>query len=393
MNQRLSLAGAMGLGAGLMYLFDPDKGRRRRALVRDQIISALSGIDDCVNATAKDILYRLEGIAAEARACFRAEEVPDGLLFQRVRSKLGRVVSHPHAVHVSVQSGRIILGGPILKREVDALLDCITAMRGVREIDNRLDVHEQAGSIPALQGGRGRPGERFNLMEANWAPATRLLAGAVGAGLMANCLARRTPAATLPGTAGFALLMRSLTNTDFGRLFGLTGGRGVVEVHKTITIRAPLEDVFRLFAHYETFPRVMSAVQEVRKLEGDRSYWIAKGPGGVPLTWTAQIARYVPHQIIAWRSEPGSVIANAGTIRFDPAEDGGTRVDLCLSYTPPAGLLGHFAARLFGADPKALMDDDLVRLKGLIEEGKTRTPEHGRVARQEVAAATARSAF
>lgn len=28
--------GAAGLGAGLMYLSDPDRGKRRRALVRDQ---------------------------------------------------------------------------------------------------------------------------------------------------------------------------------------------------------------------------------------------------------------------------------------------------------------------------------------------------------------------
>ena len=33
----LALLGAMGIGAALMYFLDPDSGRRRRALVKDQV--------------------------------------------------------------------------------------------------------------------------------------------------------------------------------------------------------------------------------------------------------------------------------------------------------------------------------------------------------------------
>jgi hypothetical protein len=39
-------------------------------------------------------------------------------------------------------------------------------------------------------------------------------------------------------------------------------------------------------------------------------------------------------------------------------------------YNAPAGALGHAVAKLFGADPKSELDDDLVRLKSLIEYGK-----------------------
>jgi uncharacterized membrane protein len=38
-----------------------------------------------------------------------------------------------------------------------------------------------------------------------------------------------------------------------------------------------------------------------------------------------------------------------------------------MSYDPPAGILGHGVAKLFGADPSNQMDDDLVRLKSYIE--------------------------
>ena len=56
-----------------------------------------------------------------------------------------------------------------------------------------------------------------------------------------------------------------------------------------------------------------------------------------------------------------------------------------MSYCPPAGILGHTVARLFGADPKSEIDDDMVRLKSLLEVGKTRA--HGEtVWRDEVGA-------
>jgi uncharacterized membrane protein len=42
-----------------------------------------------------------------------------------------------------------------------------------------------------------------------------------------------------------------------------------------------------------------------------------------------------------------------------------------MSYTPPAGAIGHAVAALFGADPKRAMDEDMVRLKSILEDGKT----------------------
>src|SRR5262249_33201328 len=134
-------------------------------------------------------------------------------------------------------------------------------------------------------------------------------------------------------------------------------------------------------------------VREVRDLGNGRSHWAAEGPAGIPVRWDAVITRFVPNQLLAWRSEPGSVIANAGILRFEATPEGNTRVDIRLSYNPPGGALGHFAARLFGADLKSLMDEDLVRLKGLSEEGQTSTPKEGPVSRQEVTASEPRPAL
>jgi hypothetical protein len=58
-----------------------------------------------------------------------------------------------------------------------------------------------------------------------------------------------------------------------------------------------------------------------------------------------------------------------------------------MSYNPVAGALGHAIATLFRVDPKRTLDEDLVRLKSLLEEGKTRA-HHEPVAREEVLEST-----
>ncbi|HZA98052.1 MAG TPA: hypothetical protein VE399_04690, partial [Gemmatimonadales bacterium] len=74
-------------------------------------------------------------------------------------------------------------------------------------------------------------------------------------------------------------------------------------------------------------------------------------------------------------SVEGAPVENAGTVRFRPNPDGSTQVDIKLTYNPPGGALGHAAASLLGADPKRAMDEDMVRLKSLLEEGKTRADQ------------------
>jgi uncharacterized membrane protein len=95
-----------------------------------------------------------------------------------------------------------------------------------------------------------------------------------------------------------------------------------------------------------------------------------------------------PNRVIAWKSEPDTAAGNAGIVRFDPVEKGGTRVTVRLSYNPPAGAIGHAIATLFNRNPKQAMDEDLVRLKSLVEMGKTRS-DGEQVRREEVGSPTA----
>jgi uncharacterized membrane protein len=212
---------------------------------------------------------------------------------------------------------------------------------------------------------------------ANRAPyALRLLGGA----LALYGLSRR-------GTVG-----AMLRNLGTGMLVGATGRkafthlrvpaldrRRAVDIQKTLYIEAPIEQVYAFWSNYENFPLFMSHVREVEDLGEGRSHWSVSGPGGVPIEWNAALTQQTPNEVIAWRSETGSMLENAGIIRFVP-QGSGTRVDLRLCYHPPAGGAGQAVAELLGTDPRAKLNEDLGRMKALLE-ATTRSEPHGKESR------------
>jgi uncharacterized membrane protein len=382
MDKKLVLISGLGLGAGLMYLFDPDRGRRRRALVRDKAVHTLHQASDAFDKTSRDAGNRLSGLVAEAGSLFKREEVIDDVLVARVRAKLGRAVAHPHAIRVAAKEGEVTLKGPVLADEVEYLLKCISSVPGVKGVENKLEVYEEAGNVPDLQGGVARAGEGAALVGA-LSPTARLLVGAAG-GALALYGARRRDAVGLGLEAvGLGLFVRGLTNLAVKDLVGLKGDHGI-SIQKTINIAAPVERVFETWSRHENFPRFMSHVREVKDLGEGRYHWTVAGPAGIPIEWEAEITEQVPNQLLAWESVPGSRIAQSGVTRFQSNGDGSTRVDVKLSYHPPAGAVGHAIARLFGADPKSEMDADLMRLKSFIETGQ---PPHDAAERRMAAQA------
>jgi gas vesicle protein len=62
-----AFAGAFGIGALVMYFFDPVSGNRRRGLLRDQLQHTRHEIGDYAEGTAKDLRNRAYGLVAEAR--------------------------------------------------------------------------------------------------------------------------------------------------------------------------------------------------------------------------------------------------------------------------------------------------------------------------------------
>jgi uncharacterized membrane protein len=266
----------LGLGATLMYLMDPDAGRKRRGDLRNRIDATARKVQHGTDVVVKDAANRAQGLMVETR-----------------RNAIA-------------------------------------------------------------------PWTRTH-----WAPSQRALAGGLGAALATWGLLRGGLKGALLVAAGGTLAARAAANED---LKSLVKGKGIY-IEKTVHIDAPVETVFAYWRNLENFPQWMSHVREVRYVGGDRFHWIVDGPAGVPVEWDSELLNVKQNQEMTWRSVEGSSIEHTGRVRFEPDGDG-TRVHVQLRYAPPGGVLGHAVAKAFGADPKREMDDDLQRLKSLIETGR-----------------------
>jgi hypothetical protein len=192
MDNRALLAG-VGVGAAIAFILDPDRGARRRALVRDKVVHGARTTKEAVNATICDMSNRARGIAAATRARWSNGRVDDVKLLERVRAKLGRVSSHARAIDVQVTDGEVTLRGPILADELDNVLATTRSVPGVALVISELEPHESAERVPSLQGKGRVAGSRLDILQSNWAPATRALVGvsALAAAGVAVAYARR----------------------------------------------------------------------------------------------------------------------------------------------------------------------------------------------------------
>lgn len=180
------VAGSLGAGAALMCLLDPARGKARRRQLLDRAQSAGRQSGKLADQIKHDIANHARGLAAQTRSFWRHEIVPDEKLAGRVRTKLGRWTSHPHAINVRVERGRVILGGPILADEVERLLAVLARIPGVTKVENRLEMHASAEGVPMLQGGTPKR------KSTNWKSLLRVL-GMVGMALLTRA-ERKKPA-------------------------------------------------------------------------------------------------------------------------------------------------------------------------------------------------------
>jgi uncharacterized membrane protein len=296
------------------------------------------------------------------------------VLQERVRAALGRVVSHPHAIKVDASDGHVILSGPILAAEEHRLVYAVQAVAGVKDVETRFDSHTQPANVPSLQGGTSRPPSptRLDIRQQYWAPATRAVVGSSGAMLVAVGVVRRDRIGLGLVAAGAALATRALTNLEFRRLVGIGAGRRAIDVQKTITVDLSVDRVFAFWDDLANLPTIMRHVREVRLTRDPRQWhWTVSGAAtAVPIEFDTVVTKRVPNRVLAWKTTEGSVVGHAGLVRFDALDADRTRIQIRLSYNPPGGALGHSVLAIFGADPKSLLDEDLVRMKTALETGR-----------------------
>jgi uncharacterized membrane protein len=192
-------------------------------------------------------------------------------------------------------------------------------------------------------------------------PISRLIAMAIGGGLLYR---------TATGESPIERLAQLIPSTgDYGE------GREI-HVQSNITVSADPDEIFRFWRNLENLPRFMQHLDSVRQIDDRRSHWKAIGPAGTRFQWDAEIVREEPGRELAWQSLPGASVSSRGVVMFRPASSGqGTEIEVRMEYRPPAGRLGAAIARLFGEEPQQQIDDDLQRLRRMVDAGELHSIE------------------
>lgn len=138
-----------------------------------------------------------------------------------------------------------------------------------------------------------------------------------------------------------------------------------------VTIARPRTDVYRLWRDFTNLPRFIAHVEHIEVLTPHRSRWTVRAPMGRLVSWTSYITEEIENERIAWESEGSAEVPNFGWVEFRDAPGGrGTEVRALIAYRPPYGEAGRLVNILFRETPAHQMQDDLRRLKQIMETGE-----------------------
>ena len=103
-----------------------------------------------------------------------------------------------------------------------------------------------------------------------------------------------------------------------------------MRVEKDITVNAPIDRVYAMWADFESFPSFMKHVESVTRTGEDTLHWKAK-LGPIEKEWDAKVQAMVPNRSVTWRSVSGA--DNAGAVTL--SERGNiTQMHVVIEYDP-----------------------------------------------------------
>ena len=129
------------VGAALAYLFDPQGGRRRRAVLRDRTAAVVRrsgrrtvGAGRAVAAEAYGVSQKVQHLREEPK------DYDDATLAQKVQSEIFRDPDVPKGqINVNAEDGVVVLRGEVERPELmEELVARTRKVQGVRDVQNLL---------------------------------------------------------------------------------------------------------------------------------------------------------------------------------------------------------------------------------------------------------------
>jgi osmotically-inducible protein OsmY len=139
MRKLLSL---IGLGAALTYFFDPQQGRRRRAMAQDRVGAMFRRTARRGEQLKRSASAEVQGVVQKSK---HLEEEPKGpfddvTLARKVETEIFRDAEVPKGqINVNAENGKIVLRGEVGQPEmIRDLEDRARSVQGVSDVENLL---------------------------------------------------------------------------------------------------------------------------------------------------------------------------------------------------------------------------------------------------------------
>lgn len=133
---------SLGLGAFLMWLFDPDRGSSRRAILQDKLGATFRRASGRAQRRARYASGQVVGMKEKVSKVASGEKFPadDQTLLAKIQSEaLGGSVVPKERINVNVQDGIAFLRGQLDTREqIDEIEQSVRKVEGVIDVRNLL---------------------------------------------------------------------------------------------------------------------------------------------------------------------------------------------------------------------------------------------------------------
>ena len=145
----------MAVGAGLMYMMDPEVGSRRRLQAREAAGRYMHRTQDTMRQQAQRLSGRgrQEDMTRGAETMTSQQDTMDDIdLREKIRSRLQERIDNADRIEIEVSGGMVTLSGSAKTHEVDRIIDAASTLPNVRSVINRISVQGQPTGSSGMPG-------------------------------------------------------------------------------------------------------------------------------------------------------------------------------------------------------------------------------------------------